>query len=554
MAFGDRINQFLETLRERTGSQTPVRNFLGNNRNAFLGFAMGGDGWSNSIGGFAQGAMLDDERRALEEEKARQEQLRQEANQLFMGLAAPHLAGAPQVGGGTFGAPPASPSAMGGGWMLAGSGAGAPAFGTYGTDWEAYLSSLAPGLTYEGMDPAFGQQLALAADAYQDQTGQAPGFTSMVRSPEVQAQLYANYTQQPVEYPPGSGTVYSPNVGPGQQGLAAPPGQSRHQSGAAADIADGDFLTWMQQNAGTYGLGFLPGQAGIDDPGHVQMAAGGQAPTAQAETDPRWQTAMTLLSSELTAPLGQQMMLQLLTEQPPAPEDPINMAPGNTLYDPNTRQPIFTAPENADPATRPRAEDQNGVLRYLDTGEPVFPDVTALPEGPDFGDENALRAQFNALTAPFRDTAQAYNRIEAAYRNPSAASDVSLIFAYMRMLDPASTVREGEFATAQQTTGLPGQIVNLYNQLLTGERLNDAQRQDFYTQAQGLYQASMNQYNQYAEFYRGLVPAGVDPNRIVMPLGTPQPATDPATWRTATNPQTGERLRLNPATNQWEPF
>lgn len=45
----------------------------------------------------------------------------------------------------------------------------------------------------------------------------------------------------------------------------------------------------------------------------------------------------------------------------------------------------FAADEaaRATPSTnRERAEDQNGVLRYLDTGEPVFPNVTAAPEPP----------------------------------------------------------------------------------------------------------------------------------------------------------------------------
>ena len=60
----------------------------------------------------------------------------------------------------------------------------------------------------------------------------------------------------------------------------------------------------------------------------------------------------------------------------------------------------------------------------------------------------------------------------------------------MKMLDPGSTVREGEFATAQNTTGIPGRIVNAYNNARTGERLNPAQKKEFTSQAKSTLLAS----------------------------------------------------------------
>jgi len=68
----------------------------------------------------------------------------------------------------------------------------------------------------------------------------------------------------------------------------------------------------------------------------------------------------------------------------------------------------------------------------------------------------------------------------------SAAGDISFIFQYMKMLDPGSVVREGEFATAQNATGVPEQIQNLYNRALSGQRLNQRQREDFLSTANQL--------------------------------------------------------------------
>lgn len=93
---------------------------------------------------------------------------------------------------------------------------------------------------------------------------------------------------------------------------------------------------------------------------------------------------------------------------------------------------------------------------------------------------------------------QAYQSIRAAAQNPSAAGDLALIFSYMRMLDPGSTVREGEFANAQNAAGVPDQIRNAYNRMVSGERLNPRQRADFVRQAQ-------RQFTQAQQRQKGLL-------------------------------------------------
>lgn len=89
-----------------------------------------------------------------------------------------------------------------------------------------------------------------------------------------------------------------------------------------------------------------------------------------------------------------------------------------------------------------------------------------------------------------------FNKVTAAAQNPSAAGDLSLIFAYMKMLDPTSVVREGEFATAQNAAGVPTQIANVWNKAVNGERLSEFQRTDFINQSSKLYQAALSQQKQ----------------------------------------------------------
>jgi hypothetical protein len=104
--------------------------------------------------------------------------------------------------------------------------------------------------------------------------------------------------------------------------------------------------------------------------------------------------------------------------------------------------------------------------------------------------ETKLRSEYNSQTKTYQGVKTAYENILASDDN--AVGDLSLIFAYMKMLDPISVVREGEFANAQNATGVPAKVQNIYNQVLTGERLNKSQREAFKGQAKGLYRNALD--------------------------------------------------------------
>ena len=100
--------------------------------------------------------------------------------------------------------------------------------------------------------------------------------------------------------------------------------------------------------------------------------------------------------------------------------------------------------------------------------------------------EDSTRKEFLAQAKPYIEISQAYRKIEEATKVPSAAGDVSLVFAFMKILDPGSVVREGEFATAQNAAGVPDRIRAQYNAAMSGQKLAPAQREDFLNQAKNL--------------------------------------------------------------------
>ncbi len=144
--------------------------------------------------------------------------------------------------------------------------------------------------------------------------------------------------------------------------------------------------------------------------------------------------------------------------------------------------------------------------KFFDVKKEARPEKpAALPKPPDtFKQETTLRKEFEGSpeSKQFKTVEDSYKVINSI--EPSPAGDISLIFSYMKMLDPGSTVREGEFANAQNAGSVPDRISNMYNKVVSGERLNDAQRTDFKNQAKQLYVTRQKSYGEAANKYRSM--------------------------------------------------
>ena len=135
----------------------------------------------------------------------------------------------------------------------------------------------------------------------------------------------------------------------------------------------------------------------------------------------------------------------------------------------------------------------------------------------DFETEQKLRKEFGGVSTveDFYKVRDSFQRIGASAQDPSGAGDLALIFNYMKMLDPGSVVREGEFATAEQAGGVDEQVRNVYNRLITGERLQPHVREDFVNRAGLLFDAQAGGFNQVVGQYRALAEQyNLDPDRI----------------------------------------
>lgn len=169
--------------------------------------------------------------------------------------------------------------------------------------------------------------------------------------------------------------------------------------------------------------------------------------------------------------------------------------------------------------------------------------------------EADFRKEFNNLpeVKNFRVVRGQLQQIEQIAKNPNAQNDIAMIFSYMKMLDPTSVVREGEFATAQNAAGVPDRVRNWYNKAIDGERLNPEQRQSMLNSARSLYVSQRSIYNERAKEYRGYATDnGVNPDRVapmyISPVDRARAAGATAFPKTA-----AEAAKLKPGTIYMRP-
>lgn len=147
----------------------------------------------------------------------------------------------------------------------------------------------------------------------------------------------------------------------------------------------------------------------------------------------------------------------------------------------------------------------------------------AAAEGPE---KSRALAQSNRKDYSALDEVQALRKVDAAYHKienavtseSSPFNDMSAIFSFMKVLDPGSTVREGEYATAENARSVPETVKNFYNKVLTGTKLTPEQRKDLLGAAKGNLDGQVKnaapRIKQYLDIEKQL---GVSPGEIVPP-------------------------------------
>lgn len=208
-----------------------------------------------------------------------------------------------------------------------------------------------------------------------------------------------------------------------------------------------------------------------------------------------------------------------------------------TLLRENPRQaPLFATQVGI---TKNGADDRTTAIKEFEYGEknPKFALQQKAKENAKnikdikdtvFKDSMDLRKEFLAQSKEYQKVRDSYTRVVGSTKEPSPAGDLSLIFNYMKMLDPGSVVRESEFATAASTGSYGQRIQASVQRVLSGERLAPEMRRDFVEKASVLMEGMQNQHFKREQNYTGIaIKNNLSVNEVVVDITAPSEDTLP---------------------------
>lgn len=137
--------------------------------------------------------------------------------------------------------------------------------------------------------------------------------------------------------------------------------------------------------------------------------------------------------------------------------------------------------------------------------------------------------QSNPITQSTGKTAQAVAKLQEVAKNPGkfGATDIAGLVGFFKVIDEGSTVREGEFNTAQEAGGVMQSIKNFASNLQSGTRLTPEVRQDFIRASNLLLNAQLRAQSKVDEKFKNISQAsGVNPDFVLTDFRSIVPETN----------------------------
>ena len=219
----------------------------------------------------------------------------------------------------------------------------------------------------------------------------------------------------------------------------------------------------------------------------------------------------TATGSRIAYQLGDAGSANILNIDPGVEFEQIDKGSHILIYEKGTRTLLETIPKKMTPDQTARLVIEKDQKTKGDTER-----ISARAK--------SMRQEFNQITSSMRDVALSYGKIKSAEKAANdqtgerkGAADIALIFNYMKLLDPGSVVREGEFATARNAGGIPDRVVAIYNGLVKGDILSKEVRTSFVAAAEEVLKPYRDQFHATKIRYSNLAKSeGVEPDRVVM--------------------------------------
>lgn len=174
-----------------------------------------------------------------------------------------------------------------------------------------------------------------------------------------------------------------------------------------------------------------------------------------------------------------------------------------------------------------QGNDMPGTSELVATPQSVGRTPATSKEDPAFDRTRGMRNDFQALQ-PVKDYMAVLPQVQAirsAANVNTAAADLDIVYAFAKILDPTSVVREGEADGISRTGGIWDTLNAAANRAIGGARLSPGVRGDLLAQAESRFTSFSDNYDSYASRYRKLAEeANLNPDQVAQQVARPTQA------------------------------
>lgn len=173
-------------------------------------------------------------------------------------------------------------------------------------------------------------------------------------------------------------------------------------------------------------------------------------------------------------------------------------------------------------------DEELGSKYILKNGDKGLVALGMEKKGGDTKEAATLRKELNALQE-IKDFKNVQDSWQRASTSPNDGSgDLTLLYSYIKALDPNSVVREGEIDISKATGSVPENVLTAYKRAKEGKLLSDQQRQEYVGEVGRIYNNRAKIAQQIVAFYSGLASdMGADPEKVIGGLGKIETANIP---------------------------
>jgi len=162
------------------------------------------------------------------------------------------------------------------------------------------------------------------------------------------------------------------------------------------------------------------------------------------------------------------------------------------------------------------------------------------------GDKKAaasLRKEFSAETKKIGFPTLQTTWQQVKHAADTGAGDLTIVYSYIKALDPTTAVREGEINLTKAAESIPSNIIRTYQRAKKGRAISPKVRQEMIFEVGKMYNERAKQQQQLNAFYSGLASdARVNPQDVIGKIGEIQLAEIPGIQKGKTPSRVGSLL------------